>query len=141
MRLPAAGRRSAVACRERDPSHAQQPFRPSGAPAADNLTVETVASGLAISLGDRLPSRWPDAGHRARRPPAHRRQGGNLSPPVAGVPPVFARGQGGLHDVILDREFAKNSTIYFCFAMPVSGGGQTALARARLVDGDRAAAR
>ena len=60
---------------------------------------------------------------------------GNLSQPLAGVPPVSARGQGGLHDVILDREFAKNGTIYFCFAIPVSGGGQTALARARLVDG------
>ena len=67
---------------------------------------------------------------------ASSRKGGNLSPPVEGVPQVFARGQGGLHDVILDRDFAKNGTIYFCFAMPVSGGGQTALARARLVDGN-----
>ena len=31
---------------------------------------------------------------------------GKLSPPVAGVPQVRASGQGGLHDVVLDRDFA-----------------------------------
>ena len=40
---------------------------------------------------------------------------------------------------MLDRDFAQNRTIYFCFADPVDGGGQTALARAALVDGDNAA--
>ena len=44
-RLPAAAALLLVA--SAIPSHAQQPFRPSGASAADNLTVETVASGLA----------------------------------------------------------------------------------------------
>ncbi len=46
-------------------------------------------------------------------------KGGTVSPPIDGVPPVVARGQGGLHDVIVDRDFAKNRTIYFCFALPV----------------------
>ena len=27
-------------------------------------------------------------------------------------------GQGGLHDVVLDRDFAQNKTIYFCYAEP-----------------------
>ena len=61
---------------------------------------------------------------------------GKISPPVAGVPPVRASGQGGLHDVVLDRDFASNRTIYFCFAEPASGGGRTAMARARLTDGE-----
>jgi glucose/arabinose dehydrogenase len=61
---------------------------------------------------------------------------GKLSPPLAGVPKVLARSQGGLLDVVLDRDFAKNRTIYFCFSAPVDGGGQTALARARLTDGE-----
>src|SRR5262245_16835330 len=39
---------------------------------------------------------------------------GKLSPPLAGVPKVFAASQGGLHDVVLDRGYAENHTIYFC---------------------------
>src|SRR5260370_19525901 len=61
---------------------------------------------------------------------------GALSPALAGVPKVFASGQGGLHDVALHRGFAHNHTIYFCYAEPVEGRGRTALARARLVDED-----
>jgi glucose/arabinose dehydrogenase len=59
---------------------------------------------------------------------------GRISPAFAGVPKVFASGQGGLHDVVLDRLYAENHTIYFCYAEPVGGGGRTALARARLLD-------
>ena len=58
---------------------------------------------------------------------------GKLSPPVAGVPKVFASGQGGLHDVAVDRSFSQNQTIYFCFAEPFRSGARTSLARARLV--------
>jgi glucose/arabinose dehydrogenase len=55
---------------------------------------------------------------------------GKTSMPVDGVPKVFASGQGGLHDIALDRDFASNSTLYFCFAEPAGGGGRTSLARA-----------
>ncbi len=51
------------------------------------------------------------------------------------MPKVAASGQGGLHDVVLDRDFAQNKTIYFCFAEPASGGARTAMARATLGDG------
>jgi glucose/arabinose dehydrogenase len=61
---------------------------------------------------------------------------GQLSKPIVGLPPVRAAGQGGLLDVALDRDFAQNRTLYFCFAHPVPNGGQTALARARLGDDD-----
>ncbi len=60
-------------------------------------------------------------------------EGGTLSPALAGVPKVFASGQGGLLDVVLDRSFAQNHTIYFCYAEPVEGRARTALARARLI--------
>jgi glucose/arabinose dehydrogenase len=33
---------------------------------------------------------------------------GQLSPPLKGVPDVWASGQGGLLDVITDKEFAQN---------------------------------
>ena len=55
---------------------------------------------------------------------------GNLSRPLSGVPDVVARGQAGLLDVALDRDFATNRTIYFCFNF--DSGGNAAVARARL---------
>jgi glucose/arabinose dehydrogenase len=57
---------------------------------------------------------------------------GRVGPPLAGVPEVVARGQGGLLDVVLDSGFARNRHLYFCFSEPGSGGNSTALARARL---------
>ena len=60
---------------------------------------------------------------------------GALSPALAGLPRVFATNQGGLHDVALDRRFAANRTIYFCFAEPADGGARTSLARALLPEG------
>ena len=57
---------------------------------------------------------------------------GALSAPLAGVPQVAAQGQGGLLDVILDRDFGTNQTIYLCYAEPGTGGAGSAIARARL---------
>ena len=59
---------------------------------------------------------------------------GKMSPPVAGLPKVFARSQGGLLDVAVDRGFSQNRTIYFCYAEPSGSGARTALARARLAE-------
>jgi glucose/arabinose dehydrogenase len=61
---------------------------------------------------------------------------GQVSPPLKGVPEVWASGQGGLLDVTTDRSFADNRTIYFCFAERSDGGGRTAVARAKLDDGN-----
>jgi aldose sugar dehydrogenase len=41
--------------------------------------------------------------------------------PVAGVPGVKAIGAQGLHDVVLDPEFAKNRTLYFTYFAPPKG--------------------
>lgn len=60
---------------------------------------------------------------------------GQLSPAVKGVPEVMATGQGGLLDVITDKGFAQNKTIYFCYSERAGNGGRTAVARAKLVDG------
>lgn len=59
---------------------------------------------------------------------------GTIGPPVAGLPPVAVGGQGGLLDVILDSEFERNRTVYFCFSEPArqGKGNSTALARAKL---------
>ena len=57
---------------------------------------------------------------------------GTKSPPVEGVPRVFAHGQGGLLDVALDPAYATNNLIYLSYAEPGTGGGGTAVARGRL---------
>ncbi|MDB4963535.1 MAG: glucose dehydrogenase [Myxococcales bacterium] len=59
--------------------------------------------------------------------------GGALSPAVAGLPPVDARDQGGLLDVVIDPAFADNQRIYWSYAEPRDGGNGTAVARGRLV--------
>jgi aldose sugar dehydrogenase len=59
---------------------------------------------------------------------------GRLGPPLQGVPEVVARRQGGLLDVVLDSDFERNRTLYFCYSEPGEGGNGTAMARARLSD-------
>jgi glucose/arabinose dehydrogenase len=60
---------------------------------------------------------------------------GTLSEPVAGLPPVDARGQGGLLDVALDPAFVSNRLIYWSYAEPrENGANNSAVARGRLVD-------
>ncbi len=103
---------------------------------AGNLSVETIASGLTNPWALAF---LPDGRMLVTERPGRLRivgRDGKLSPAVAGVPAVRASGQGGLHDVVLDRQFAGNKTIYFCFAEPASGGGRTAMARAKLNDGE-----
>ncbi|AOY02170.1 hypothetical protein BJP62_02520 [Jeongeupia sp. USM3] len=62
---------------------------------------------------------------------------GELSAPVAGVPGVYATGQGGLLDVATDPKFADNRLVYLSYAEAGSGGrAGTAVARARLAEAD-----
>src|SRR5688572_9023735 len=63
--------------------------------------------------------------------------GKTMSEPVAGLPAVDARGQGGLLDVALDPAFQKNQLVYWSYSEPGEGQGMnnTAVARGRLVDG------
>ncbi len=61
---------------------------------------------------------------------------GALSDAITGVPKVYAEGQGGLLDVVLDPAFAENATIYLAYAEPAADGTNgTAVARARLDGG------
>jgi hypothetical protein len=62
--------------------------------------------------------------------------GGELSEPVAGLPKVDARDQGGLFDVAIDPDFSSNQTIYWSYAEPREGGNGAAMARGRLITGD-----
>lgn len=100
------------------------------------IKVETVARGLVHPWGLAI---LPDERMLVTERPGRLRiveRDGQLSPPLAGVPKVFASGQGGLLDVALDPAFATNRTIYLSFAEPGEGGtAGTAVARARLGSG------
>ena len=54
---------------------------------------------------------------------------GQISAPVAGLPQIEMTGQGGLLDVVLDDDFARNRRLYFCFSEPGKEGSSTALAQ------------
>jgi len=51
---------------------------------------------------------------------------------VTGLPAVRPAGQGGLLDLALHPDFARNALVYWSFAAAGSGGASTALARGRL---------
>jgi glucose/arabinose dehydrogenase len=57
---------------------------------------------------------------------------GQMLAPLAGVPAVFAQGQGGLLDVALEPEFATGRMVYLSYAEADEGGAGTAVARGRL---------
>jgi glucose/arabinose dehydrogenase len=101
---------------------------------AGDFVVQTAAKGLdhPWALGF-LPDRRLLVTERPGRVRIIAKDG-TLSPALAGVPKVFAAAQGGLLDLVLDRGFTQNQTIYFCYAEPADSGARTALARARLLD-------
>jgi glucose/arabinose dehydrogenase len=57
---------------------------------------------------------------------------GTVGEPIAGVPAVDARGQGGLLDVALSPSFASDRTIFWSFTEPREGGNGTSIARGTL---------
>jgi glucose/arabinose dehydrogenase len=106
------------------------------ASSAGQLEVQTVASGLVNPWSLAF---LPDGRMLVTERPGRMRlvtSEGQLSPPLKGVPDVWATGQGGLLDVIADKSYAQSRTVYFCFSEKTSGGGRTAVARAALNDGN-----
>lgn len=108
------------------PAAAAQTFPSSAGP----LKIETVAKGLvhpwalAFLADDRMLV--------TERPGRIRivTRDGQLSSPLANVPKVHSGGQAGLLDVALDKDFARNNTIYFCFN--AAADNNVAVMRARL---------
>lgn len=99
---------------------------------AGQLDVQTVASGLVNPWGLAF---LPEGRMLVTERPGRMRlidAEGQLSPPLKGVPEVWASSQGGLLDVAADRAFAQNATIYFCYSERTGAGGRTAVARASL---------
>jgi glucose/arabinose dehydrogenase len=94
--------------------------------------VETVARGLVHPWGLAfLPNGDLLVTERAGRLRVVR-DGQLRGVPVAGVPEVYARGQGGLLDVALHPDFERTRLIYLSFAARGRGGAGTEVAQARL---------
>ena len=121
------------ACAQPTPSDAATPMPPTQATTSGEMRIEPIASGLEHPWAVAL---LPEGGYlvseragRLRRIAAD----GSLSAPIAGVPAVFAQGQGGLLDVVPDPQYASNKRIWLSFAEPGDGGtAGTAVATATL---------
>ncbi|MGY5807886.1 PQQ-dependent sugar dehydrogenase [Rhizobium sp. LEGMi198b] len=100
------------------------------------VKIETIASGLDHPWAVEV---LPDGAYLVTERPGRMRviRDGKTSAPIAGVPDVYARGQGGLLDVALDPKFAGNRTIYFTASIAAGGGSGTAVFRAVLSPDER----
>lgn len=111
---------------------------PSQAQPTSQPRPETVAAGLSHPWALAF---LPDGRFMVTERPGRLRvidADGRARPPVEGLPPVVAEGQGGLLDVALDAGFGANRTIYFCFSEAgPSGTNGTALASAVLSADER----
>ncbi len=102
------------------------------------LKVETYAKGLAYPWGLAF---LPDGRLLVTERPGRMRlvgKDGRLSPPLGGLPAVWAAGQGGLLDVAIAPDFTSSKLVFFSLSEPRGAGSSaTAVARARLVlEGD-----
>ena len=120
-------------------------------PASDAATPDMAAHGIASEHGEGklsviargLAHPWavaplPDGGFLvSERGGTLRRSAadGSVSAPLAGVPAVHARGQGGLLDVALAPDFAHSRRIYLSYAEP-GGNGLSGTAAAWATLGD-----
>ncbi len=115
------------------PAQAQEaPRSPTPAPSKLPARVVEVADGLEHPWGLAF---LPDGRLLVTERPGRLRlveQGGRVSGPLTGVPQVYARGQGGLLDVMLSPSFPQDRLVYLSFAEPAAGGASTAVARGRL---------
>ncbi|MDP3803290.1 PQQ-dependent sugar dehydrogenase [Brevundimonas sp.] len=117
----------------------QQPAFP-GQTRAPGVRTETgmahtvVASGLVEPWGLAL---LPDGRWLVTERPGRLRivtAEGSVGEPVAGLPAVDPRGQGGLLDVVVGPGFGQDRMIYWSYSEPREGGNATSVARGRLSD-------
>lgn len=125
--------------RDREAPHLEPAFSgQTRAPIPENTedwSLETVAEGLEHPWAIEF---LPDGSMLVTERPGRLRHitpDGNVSDPLAGVPEVDNRKQGGLLDVAIAPDFESSRTIFLSFSEPHDDGtNNTALARARLSD-------
>ena len=113
-------------------AHADAPRSPTPAPVKGVVEVQTIAKGLEHPWSLAV---LPDGRMLVAERPGRLRivsSDGHVAEPLAGVPRVYASGQGGLLDVALSPAFDKDRLVYLSFAESGEGGAGTAVARGRL---------
>ena len=120
-----------------DKSKLKPAITPGGVVASEvqRFVVDTVVSGLSVPWGLAfLPN--GDLLISERSGTLHIFSGGKLSPPIEGLPPLMAFGQGGLLDLALHPDYATNGWIYISYsALNTESNkriGNTAVMRAKL---------
>lgn len=97
--------------------------------------VETLADGFDHPWG---LEKLPDGRFLVTERPGRLRviENGKVLPePIKGIPEVWARGQGGLLDVRLHPDYAKNGWIYLSYSDPRGDKALTKIVRGRVKDG------
>lgn len=117
---------------------------PSTAQSADNKQTQSASAAQPkfrkVTLVNGLEHPWglawlPDGTMLVTERPGRLRlvRKGVLDPtPIAGVPEVFAVGQGGLLDVAVHPQFAQNRFVYLTYASGTAQANRTRVARAVL---------
>jgi len=109
---------------------------------ATSMTPEVVASGLqnpwALTFIDQNQMLITERAGHLRLVSTD----GEVSDPILGLPPIQAGRQGGLLDIITDRDFKNNRRLYFCYTAPEGennnqANNSTALATAVLSSDSR----
>lgn len=108
---------------------------------ADEIIFSTSAGDVALSsVANNLEYPWslaflPSGEMLVSERPGRLRlvRNGRMSPPIGGLPAIFAKGQSGLLDVVVARDFTHSRMIYFCYGEGADGGARLAVARARLL--------
>jgi aldose sugar dehydrogenase len=146
----AAAPGGSAAAQQCTPLETRTPNRPDQQPAVPGITrtcgmrsdvafdVQVVARGLEKPWS---VEPLPDGRFLVTEKPGRLRivsATGEIGAPIAGVPAVDARGQGGLLDAALSPRFATDRTIFWSFTEPREGGNGTSVARGVLsADGTR----
>ncbi len=98
-----------------------------------DFRVDTVVDGLDVPWGlTFLPN--GDLLITERKGELYRFSKGEMFGPIAGLPAIIEKGQGGLMDIELHPDYTVNGWIYFTFAKPGPDGNSanTAVGRAKL---------
>lgn len=88
---------------------------------AGNIQINTIAQGLENVWGMAF---LPDGNMLVTERAGRMRivsAAGKISEPLSGLPPIVAKGQGGLLDVVLAPDFASSHKIYFSYSEPGEG--------------------
>ena len=104
--------------------------------ASTTSRIQTIASGLEHPWAVAL---LPEGGFLVSERPGRLRRiaaDGSVSAPLSGLPAVFAQGQGGLLDVVLDPQYPANKRIWFSYAEPGEGGSAGTAAATATLAGD-----